>query len=62
MVALGFDKKIGKIVMKVIDSTLGKKFPIIDKATDLFQAQDNKIRDIELRLDALEHYLKDKNK
>ena len=51
MVSLGFEKKIVAIVLN-----------IIDKATDLFQAQDNKIRDIELRLDALEHYLKDKNK
>ena len=65
MVALGFDKKIAKIVLNVIDKTIGKKYPAIDKLTDLFQEhqiQDNKIRDLELRLDALEHYLKDKNK
>ena len=65
MVALGFDKKIAKIVLNVIDKTIGKKYPAIDKLTDLFQEQqiqDKKVRDLELRLDALEHYLKDKNK
>ena len=65
MVALGFDKKIAKIVLNVIDKTLGKKFPLIDKLTDLFQeqqVQDKKVRDLELRMDALEHYLKDNNK
>ena len=30
MIALGFEKKIAKIVMNVIDKTIGKKFPIID--------------------------------
>ena len=62
MVALGFDKKIAKIVLNVIDKTLGKKFPMIDKLTDLFQEQqvmDKKVRDLELRMDALEHFLKD---
>ena len=64
MVALGFDKKIAKIVLNIIDKTLGKKFPMIDKITDIFQEQqiqDKKIRDIELKIDALEHYLKDKD-
>ena len=65
MVALGFDKKIAKIVLNVIDKTLGKKFPLIDKLTDLFQeqqVQDKKVRDLELRMDALEHFLKENNK
>ena len=65
MVALGFDKKIAKIVLNVIDKTLGKKFPLIDKLTDLFQEQqiqDKKVRDLELRMDALEHFLKENNK
>ena len=65
MIALGFEKKIQKIVLNFIDKSLGKKYPAIDKLTDLFQEQqiqDKKVRDLELRLDALEHYLKDKNK
>ena len=48
MISLGFEKKIAKIVLD-----------LIDKATDLFQEQDGKIKDLELRLDALEHFLKD---
>ena len=59
MISLGFEKKIAKIALDLIDKTIGKKFPIIDKATDLFQEQDSKIRDLELRMDALEHFLKD---
>ena len=65
MVSLGFDKKIAKVVLNVIDKTIGKKFPMIDKLTDLFQEQqiqDKKVRDLELRLDALEHFLKENNK
>ena len=65
MVALGFDKKIAKIVLNVIDKTIGKRFPMIDKITDIFQEQqiqDKKVRDLELRLDALEHFLKENNK
>lgn len=64
MVALGFEKKIVAIVLNVIDKKLGKikigGIPI-DKITDVFQGQDNKIRDLELRIDALEHFLKEKN-
>ena len=64
MVALGVEKKIVAIVLNVIDKKLGKikigGIPI-DKITDVFQGQDNKIRDLELRIDALEHFLKEKN-
>ena len=65
MVALGFDKKIAKIALNIIDKTIGKKWPLVDKLTDLFQEQqmqDKKVRDLELRLDALEHFLKENNK
>ena len=64
MMSLGFEKKIAKIVLDLIDKTIGKKFPMIDKLTDLFQEQqvlEKKVKDLELRLDALEHFLKDKN-
>ena len=62
---LNLDKKLIKLVLGVVDKKLGKiKIGglTIDKITDVFQGQDNKIRDLELRLDALEHFLKDKNK
>lgn len=64
MISLGFEKKIAKIVLDLIDKTIGKKFPMIDKLTDLFQEQqvlEKKVKDLQLRLDALEHFLKDKN-
>ena len=63
MVSLGFEKKIAKIVLELIDKTLGKKFPMIDKLTDLFQEQEKqvkKIKELEHKIDALESYLKDK--
>ena len=56
---LGLDKKIAKIVMQIIDSTIGKKFPMIDKLTDIFQEQDNKIKDLEREIEAIKSYLKD---
>ena len=65
MVSLGFDKKIAKVVLNVIDKTLGKKFPMIDKITDLFQEQqimEKKIIDMETKISALEHFIKENNK
>ena len=63
MVSLGFEKKIVAVILNIVDKKLGKLkiagVPI-DKITDIFQGQDNKIRDLELRLDALEHFLKEK--
>ena len=64
MVSLGFDKKITKVVLNIIDKTLGKKFPMIDKITDLFQEQqimEKKIAEMSSKIEALEHFLKDKN-
>ena len=65
MVSLGFEKKIAGMVLNVIDKKLGKMKiggVTIDKITDIFQDQDGKIRDLELKIEALEHYLKDKDK
>ena len=65
MVSLGFDKKIAKVVLNVIDKTLGKKFPMIDKITDLFQEQqimEKKIIEMETKIGALEHFIKENNK
>ena len=64
MVSLGFEKKIAKIVLNLIDNTIGKKFPMIDKLTDLFQEQqvlEKKVKDLELKIDALEQYVKENN-
>ena len=62
MISLGFEKKIAKIVLNVIDATIGKKFPMIDKLTDIFQQQQNtdkKVKDLELEIQAIKAYLKD---
>ena len=56
---LGLNKKIAKIAMEIIDKTIGKKFPIVDKITDMFQERDNKIKDIEREIEAIKSYLKD---
>ena len=58
MISLGFEKKIAKIVMKVIDKTIGKRFPIIDEITDVFQEQDKKFEEIEREISALKTLLK----
>ena len=59
MISLGFEKKIAKIVLDLIDKTLGKKFPMIDKLTDLFQAQDNKIKKLEQEIEEIKKQLQD---
>ena len=65
MMSLGFEKKIAKIVLDLIDKTIGKKFPMIDKLTDLFQEQqvlEKKIKDLELKISALDQYVKESEK
>ena len=64
MMSLGFEKKIVGVILNIVDKKLGKikiaGVPI-DKITDIFQGQDNKISDLEHRLDALEQYMKEKD-
>ena len=62
MISLGFEKKIAKIVMNVIDKTLGKKFPIIDEITDVFQEQDKRFKEIEMEISAIKQYMKENDK
>ena len=62
MVSLGFDKKIAKIALNIIDKTLGKKFPMIDKLTDLFQEQqimDKRMKNLEIEVEAIKSILKE---
>ena len=58
-----FEKKVVAVILNIVDKKLGQLkiggIPI-DKITDVFKGQDSKIKALELRLDALEHYLKDK--
>ena len=58
MISLGFTKKIQDIVLKVIDETIGKKFPIIDEITDVFQEQENRFKEIEREISALKTLVK----
>ena len=62
MISLGFEKKITKIVLKLIDKTLGKRFPIIDEITDVFQEQDKRFKDIEREISAIKQYMKENDK
>ena len=62
MISLGFEKKISKIVLNIIDKTLGKKFPIIDEITDVFQEQDKRFKDIEMEISAIKQYMKENDK
>ena len=56
----GLDKKLTKEVMRIIDATIGKRFPIVDKITDLFQEQDVKIKELEREIEAIKFILKEK--
>ena len=62
MISLGFEKKISKIVLNIIDKTLGKKFPIIDEITDVFQEQDKRFKELEREVSAIKQYMKENDK
>ena len=55
---LGLDKKVSKIVLKIIDETVGKKFPVIDKLTDLFQENEVKFKKLESEIKDLKTNIK----
>ena len=61
MMGMGLKKKVQEIVLKVIDDTIGKKFPIIDEITDVFQEQDKRFKEIEREIEAIKSILKDQN-
>jgi hypothetical protein len=55
----GLQDKIKNIVLNLIDEKLGKRFPIIDEITDVFQEQENRFKEIERELSALKQYVKE---
>lgn len=59
MISLGFTKQIKKLVLKAIDETIGKKFPIIDEITDVFQEQEVRFKEIEREISAIKQYMKE---
>ena len=62
MISLGFTKQIKKIILKIIDETIGKKFPIIDEITDVFQEQEVRFKEIEREISAIRQYMKENDK
>ena len=62
MIGGGLRKKIQDIALKVIDDTIGKKFPIIDEITDVFQEQDKRFKEIEREISAIKQYMKENDK
>ena len=46
----GLQDKIKSMVLNLIDEKLGKRFPIIDEITDVFQEQENRFKDIEKQI------------
>lgn len=55
----GLQDKIKNMVLNLIDEKLGKRFPIIDEITDVFQEQENRFKEIERELSALKQYIKE---
>jgi len=62
MIGESLKNKIVKIALEAIDDKLGKRFPIIDEITDVFQEQDKKFKDLERKISALEQYVKENDK
>ena len=61
MIGESLKNKIVKIALEVIDDKIGKRFPIIDEITDVFQEQDKRFKEIERELSALTQYIKETN-
>jgi hypothetical protein len=59
MIGEGLKNKIVKIALDAIDDKLGKRFPIIDEITDVFQEQDKRFKDIEREIFAIKQYIKE---
>jgi len=62
MIGESLKNKITQIALKAIDDKLGKRFPIIDEITDVFQEQENRFKDLERKISALEQYVKESDK
>tara|TARA_Y100001973_G_C4959644_1_gene214318 strand:- start:250 stop:438 length:189 start_codon:yes stop_codon:yes gene_type:complete len=62
MIGESLKNKIVKIALEAIDDKLGKRFPIIDEITDVFQEQDKRFKDLERKISALEQYVKENDK
>jgi len=59
MIGESLKNRIVKIALDAIDDKLGKRFPIIDEITDVFQEQDKRFKDIEREISAIKQYIKE---
>ena len=59
MIGESLKNRIVKIALDAIDDKLGKRFPIIDEITDVFQEQDKRFKDIEREISAIRQYIKE---
>ena len=62
MIGDGLRKKITQIALNAIDDKLGKRFPILDEITDVFQEQEVRFKEIEREISAIKQYLKENDK
>ena len=53
MIGESLKNKIVKIALEAIDDKIGKKFPIIDEVTDIFQEQDHRFKNIEKQINEI---------
>ena len=58
MIGESLKNKISQIALKAIDEKLGKRFPIIDEITDVFQEQDKRFKELEREISALKTLVK----
>ena len=58
MIGDGLRKRITQIALNAIDDKLGKRFPIIDEITDVFQEQDKRFKELEREISALKTLVK----
>ena len=63
---MGIKNMLAQKGLKIIDKTIGKKYPIVDDITDIFQGAEARIDDLEKevtdlknKLKTLEHYVQE---
>ena len=55
---MGIKNMITQKGLKLIDKTIGKKYPIVDDLTDIFQGAEARIDDLEKEVEDLKNKLK----
>ena len=55
---MGIKNMLAQKGLKIIDKTIGKKYPIVDDITDIFQGAEARIDDLENEVTDLKNKLK----